>query len=364
MTALLIAEFEKRFVNGPSIGALLRVPREPCAITVLFGPSGAGKTTVLRSLAGLERPDEGRIEFDGAAWFDAARNVCLPPQQRGIGYLFQDYALFPHLRVAGNIDYGLGGLTAAARRARVEQMLKSFGLTALAERWPRHLSGGEHQRTALARALAPKPRLLLLDEPLSALDAPTRLLLRRELRHWLVAAQTPAVVVTHDRVEAIALGDTIVVMDEGRVCQTGSVEEVFSRPANLAVAHIVGVETVVPARVLSVTNGLAAVAVAGTQLSAVAEGMDIGNCFVCIRAEEVIVETTVHSSTSARNHLPGHVVSLHREGPLVRVQLDCGFSLSALVTYQSCQELSLCEGAQVTALVKAPAVHLIARNDC
>jgi len=172
--AELAAEFEKHFPGGTVIQVELRRPADAFSLTVLFGPSGSGKSTTLRCLAGLDRPERGTIRFGDEIWSDAGRGIFLPPQRRRIGYLFQDYALFPHLRVAQNIGYGLGKIAAAARRRRIEEITALLGLAGLEDRYPRQLSGGQQQRVALARALVCRPRLLLLDEPLSALDAPTR----------------------------------------------------------------------------------------------------------------------------------------------------------------------------------------------
>jgi molybdate transport system ATP-binding protein len=360
MTPELTADFEKRFPGGPVIRAALRLPADGFSITVLFGPSGSGKTTVLRCLAGLERPARGFIRFGEEIWFDAERGLSLPPQRRDIGYVFQEYALFPHLTVARNLAYGLGGLPARERGRRVAEMLDLLGLGGLEGRYPAQLSGGERQRVALGRALVRRPRLLLLDEPLSALDAPTREQLRRELRRLLAALVVPALLVTHDRLEALALGDRVVVLDGGRVCQSGPVAEVFSRPAGLAVARVVGVETVEAATVLEVRDGLATVAVGRARLVALAGEVAVGAAYVSIRAEEVILERGA-ATGSARNRLQAQVLGLVREGPMVRVSLDCGFPLTALVTSQACAEMGLREGDELTAVIKAPAVHLIAR---
>jgi ABC-type nitrate/sulfonate/bicarbonate transport system ATPase subunit len=210
----LTADFERRFPRGPVIQGQLRTPLDGFSVTVLFGPSGSGETTVLRCLAGLERPDPGQIRFGAETWFDTAAGVHLPPQRRGVGYLAQDYALLPHLTVAGNIGYGLVGLDATERQRRIDEMVRLFGLTGLERRYPRQVSGGQQQRVALARALARRRRLLLLDEPLSALDVPTREQLRRELRRLLAGLRVPALLVTHDRTEALALGDFVAILEE------------------------------------------------------------------------------------------------------------------------------------------------------
>jgi molybdate transport system ATP-binding protein len=234
MTDQLVARFEKRFASGVTIAADLAAPAHQFTITVLFGPSGCGKTTILRCLAGLERPDSGRIQLGEQTWFDAEQGVCLPPQQRDIGFLFQEYALFPHLTVADNIGYSLTRTAASDRRQRVAQMLERFDLAGLGARYPRQISGGQQQRVALARALVRQPKLLLLDEPLSALDSDLRDQLRIELRNRLADFAIPVVLVTHDRQEAASLADQVVVLAEGRIVQSGSPENVLAKPAGLS----------------------------------------------------------------------------------------------------------------------------------
>jgi molybdate transport system ATP-binding protein len=319
----LEADFVRRFPNGPAIHGRLSVPAGAGA-TVLFGPSGSGKTTVLRCLAGLERPDAGTIRFSGETWADSLARVWVPPQLRGAGYLSQDYALFPHLTVGGNVAYGLGDFRRSDRRQRVAEMLTLFGLAGLEGRYPAQLSGGQQQRVALARALARRPRLLLLDEPLSALDAPTRGEVRRELRRLLAGLGVPALVVTHDRLEALALGDAVAVLIQGEVRQCGSVAEVFARPATLEVARAVGVETVEPGVVLQVAGDVAIVEVGRARLKARAPGATPGKVYVCVRGEDVDLEAAPGGSGEGDNRLGGVVRTLDREGPMVRVGLDCG----------------------------------------
>jgi molybdate transport system ATP-binding protein len=365
----LIATFEKRFEGGPRITAALQLP-SGFSVTTLFGPSGCGKTTVLRCLAGLERPTEGTIEAGGQHWFDSHRGICLSPQQREIGFLFQEYALFPHLTVAQNIAFGLPGRSTRdwfngprEPQAAVQEMLSLFDLTELQHRRPSQISGGQQQRVALARVLIRRPRLLLLDEPLSALDANLREQLRTELRKLLVKFQVPVVVVTHDRTEAIALSDRIVVMEAGQFRQVGTVQQVITRPNDLAVAKIVGVETVVSGTISSVDESLATVQVGAATLLAVAPAaIHTRTVYVCIRGEDVAIQKGSKGETSVRNHLVATVLSMVPEGPLVRVSLDCGFELTALITRPACDELQLQVGDRVTANVKAPAIHLIPRD--
>jgi molybdate transport system ATP-binding protein len=239
-------------------------------------------------------------------------------------------------------------------------VLDRLGLAGLADRHPGRLSGGQQQRVALARVLARRPRLLLLDEPLSALDEPTREQLRYDLKQLLAEAGVPVVLVTHDRREAEFLGDRVVVLDAGAVRQWGPAAEVFARPASLAVARAVGFETIVPGRVRSTNCGLAAVQVGRAELLAVEPPGAPADVCVCVRAADVLLVQGDVGPTSARNRLKGTVRSLSTDGPLVRVELDCGFPLVAVVTRPAAADLGLHEGAEVTALVKATAVQLVA----
>jgi molybdate transport system ATP-binding protein len=364
MAEEIVASFRKRFASGAEISADgLSVPYRGFSVSVLFGASGAGKSTVLRCLAGLERPDEGVIRSGDELWFSSSERVFLPPQRRNVGYLSQDYALFPHLDVVRNIGYGLRTVDAERRAALVSEAVEKFGLAGLERRLPRELSGGQAQRVALARALVRRPRLLLLDEPLSALDAPTRRKLRGELRQLLNELAVPTLVVTHDRLEALALGDDMLVMDAGRLVQSGPVQDVFSRPVSLSVAGIVAVETVVPAEVRGSEDGLILVDVGSTRLHALAREIVEAEreVFVCIRAEDVILLRGNDTHSSPRNRLPSVVKDIAREGPMLRVDLDAGFPLAALLTKQACEELALAPGERITALVKAPHIHLVPR---
>lgn len=205
------------------------------SLSALIGPSGCGKTTLLRLLAGFEVPDRGFIELAGRRVAEPGRG--LPPERRRIGMVFQEYALFPHLTVAQNIGYGVTG---AGRETRVAEWLKRVGLSGMGERYPHELSGGQQQRVALARALAPRPDLVLLDEPFSNLDARLRAHLREEVRGILEEAGATAVLVTHDREEALTLADQVAVMGAGRILQVGSPEELYRQPATPGVAALLG----------------------------------------------------------------------------------------------------------------------------
>jgi molybdate transport system ATP-binding protein len=352
MARELICRCRKRFAGGFHLDALLRLPLNEARVTVLYGPSGAGKTTLLRLIAGLATPDDGEITFDGVPWFNPG--TSLAPQQRRAGFLFQDGALFPHLTVAANVEF------AARSRAGATKLIDRFGLTELNTRLPRHISGGQQQRVALARALAAEPSLLLLDEPLSALDLATRLRTRAELRRTLLESGAPAIVVTHDRSEAIALADWVAVMIAGRVRQAGPASEVFARPADAVIAESLGVENILAAEVRGRHNGVLRVSVAGAELECVDDGQT-GSVLACIRAEDVAIAPPASSPTSARNRLPALVREVTLEGVLARVDLDCGFPLAAALTAQSAAALDLAAGRRVDAVVKATAIHLVAR---
>ena len=347
----LTCRVRKRLASGFVVDASFSIPLGQSPVTILFGPSGSGKTTILRLLAGLDEPDEGAIHFRGDAWYDSALSLWLPPQPRRAGFLFQDYALFPHLTVAENIAF-------AARGEKCREFLKAFGLAELAAQYPRTISGGQQQRVALARALAAEPALLLLDEPLSALDAAARAGTRAQLRRMLLTGGVPAIVVTHDHTEALALGDWMIVTVGGRVRQAGPVQDVFRHPADAQVAESVGVENVLPAEILTSDSGLLTIRVGAGRLECVDSG-ERGPVYACIRAEEIALARELGVASSARNRLAGLIQSVVPEWPRARVEIDCGFPLMAVVTAQSVADLHLKPGDSVCAIVKATSVHLV-----
>src|SRR5581483_1477841 len=363
MAAEMTVNIRKSFPGRLTVDVRLTLVLGPSTVLILFGPSGSGKTTILRCLAGLEWPEEGLIRFVSQTWLDTAQNVRVSPQDRGIGYMPQDYALYPIYTVAGNIAYGLGDLPACERERRISEMLELLQLRGLEHVRPDQLSGGQQQRVALARAIARRPQLLLLDEPLSALDTPTRSRLCGELRSLLKQLALPSIVVTHDWAEALTLGDLMAVIGRGRVLQVGTPHEVFSRPQDAEVARIVGVETVARGRLIDSSQGLATVEVDGVKLTALCTEDTGPDVFVCIRAEDVILEPVGAGVTSARNHLPGVVCEITSRGASAQVRLDCGFPLTATVTRPALEQLGLAPGVPIVAAVKAGAVHLIPRRD-
>jgi molybdate transport system ATP-binding protein len=361
--SILRIDAEQQFSSGIVVAPKLEVALAPGAVLVLFGPSGAGKTTILRQIAGLERPGRAAIRWGDETWCDSAAGIWRAPQERSTGIVFQQPALFPHLSVRENIEYGLATEPRDRRRRRAGELLDLLGIADLAGRMPRALSGGQAQRVALARALARQPKLILLDEPFASLDAPARTRLRRDTRALLRRTGTPAVLVTHDRSEALAVGDVMAIVIGGDVRQTGAVSDVFSRPADAEVAASLGVEAVLPARIVESAGGLVTVAI-GPALLHVADrdGVAVGSdVYACIRAEDVTLELQSPAHASTRNHLAGRVVSITPEGAVDRVSLDCGFPLDALVTRRAREELRLAPGMAVAAAIKATSVHLVAR---
>ncbi len=326
-------------------------------VLVILGHSGAGKSVLLETIAGFNRPDRGRIRIDGE---DV---TAAPPEARRIGFMFQDYALFPHLTVAQNVAFGRRFAAASTDAEPVEALLERLGLRHLAQRKPRHLSGGEKQRVALARALAASSRLFLFDEPLAALDARSRDQLRQELKEFLRRASVPAIYVTHDQAEALALADTIAIMRQGSFVQVGTPSAVFNTPADAETAAFVGVETVVEGRVAAVTDGVARIAVNGKFVHAAAAAMPPVDARVlaCIRPEDVALAALAQRDSSVRNQFPARVVSTEPAGLMFKITLDCGFPLVAYVSKQSYIELDLANRRETVASIKATAVHLIVR---
>ena len=358
----LDVDFRFAFRGGAAVECRWTHEFDEAQVIVLLGASGAGKTTLFRCLAGLERPQRGYIRFGDDTWFDHDRRIDVPPERRHVGLLFQDYALFPHLSVARNITFGAADMSRADTARRLSELLDAFGLRGTEDRPPHQLSGGQQQRVALARAVFRLPRLLLLDEPLSALDAVTREHIREELRVLIRALGIPTYIVTHDRVDALALGDRTMLLDHGRVIQDGSTPDVFSRPLTPAAARLVGIETVLIGRVTGVGDGLATVAVEGREVRAEAPPPGAGEVALCIRAEDVVIARTADADMSAMNRWVGVVRSETPEGPFVRVSLDCGFRLSALVTRDAWRRLSLGPGDRALAIVKAASIRVLPRH--
>ncbi len=325
----------------------------------LAGPSGAGKSTILRIVAGLVRPDEGRIACGPSTWLDTARGVDVAPEERACGYVFQDFALFPHMSAWENVAFGLRGGRRRDRRTRAVAVLDRFGLAGHADTRPATLSGGERQRVALARALALEPEALLLDEPLSALDSRTRARAARELQRTLSGVEVPTVLVTHDFNEAALLGDEVGVIDAGRIVQRGSPGAVAAAPATAFVADFTGA-VVLTGTARPGSDGTTAVDLdgGGTIFSLDAAA---GPVAATVYPWEVVLEPADGPHpTSARNRLVAEVVSATTVGNRVRVTLAAGQPLMAEVTTTAADGLALHPGARIAASWKAAATRLVA----
>ncbi len=369
MSNALIADFSKIHASSFRVSCRLELPSHGRHTTVLFGPSGCGKTTVLRCLAGLEQPDSGTIRWNDEDWLDVAQKRVMTPQSRRVGMLFQDGALFPHLSIGDNIGFGLPRMASGERNERIRNLLQRFQIAELIDRLPLEVSGGQRQRVALARALAVRPRLLLLDEPLSSLDAMLREQMRHELRGILSECNIPTVLVTHDRAEAIALADHLVIMSRGTILQQGTWQYVFSNPLDLEVARMVGVETIVEGQIVGVdATGLAKVQIGEITLTSMlphggsASDSICGPVHVCLKAEDFVLLRQRVEHSSVRNQLPAVVESIQPEGALVRIVLQGGFRWTVLITKSALEEMQLRPGESVVAAIKAPAIHLIPRH--
>jgi molybdopterin-binding protein len=330
-------------------------------VIVVVGPNGAGKSILLETLALLQKPTQGRTLFEGQPV--EGRELAL---RRRMAVVFQDPLLLRR-SVADNVAMGLRlrGASSSVRRGKAALWMERFGIAHLARRSAVTISGGEAQRANLARAFALDPEVLLLDEPFSALDQPTREELLDDLSAALRDTGVTTVFVTHDRAEALRLGDRVAVMMGGHIRQVGTAAEVFAAPVDEEVAAFVGVETIVGGRVQSLADGLATIGVGDATVQAMVPSLDSGGeVLVCLRPEDVVLEPAGldRHLTSARNHLPGTVRRVTTLGGQVRVVVDCGFTLVSLITKQSLEEMALKVGDQVVASFKATAVHVIPRR--
>jgi molybdate transport system ATP-binding protein len=319
-------------------------------LVVLLGPNGAGKTTLLRALAGLVALDHGRVALDGQVLDDPAAGAHIATERRPIGFVFQDYLLFPHLSALENVAFGLRarGVPRAEARRRAAAWLERVGLAGHTGARPRALSGGQAQRVALARAMVSDPRLLLLDEPLAALDAATRIEVRRDLRRHLASFDGTRLLVTHDPLEAVALADRLVVLEGGRVTQTGTPDQVSARPRSRYVAELVGV---------NLFRGHAAGGVVRLPGGAtlVAAGDHHGEVFAAVHPHAVALHRRAPEGTP-RNVWAGTADTLDIVGDRVRVRVAGPVPIVAEVTPAAAGELRLADGGPVWASVKATEV--------
>jgi molybdate transport system ATP-binding protein len=361
--AILAVDVRKSFLhvsNGFTLDLACQIAP---GITILFGPSGAGKTTLLDSIAGLTMPDHGRVRLGDDAWFDGALHINIPVQRRNIGYVFQDLALFPHLSVEGNLAYGLTALPAADREARIAGILESFRIDHLRERKPRQISGGERQRVALARALVSTPSVLLLDEPLAGLDAPTKSAIIEDLRGWNREHQIPILYVTHNREEVFALGERVLVIESGRIVEQGTPHEVMAAPRQETVAQLAGFENIFGAEVVALRPER------GTMTCRIASGnleletplvrAEVGTKLrVAIGAGDILLASVQPVGLSARNTVPGKLLSLEQRDMIVTALVDCGVAIAVKLTLAARDDLRLQPGQPVWLVIKTHACHL------
>lgn len=362
----LEAQFRKRFA-APTREFVLDVAfRTSPGFTILFGPSGAGKTTVLDCVAGLAMPDSGRIAIGDRVLFDAAQGANLPLAKRRVGYVFQSLALFPHLTVQKNVQYGLMHLPRSERAVRASAILQAFHIAHLAERHPREISGGENQRTALARTLVTDPAVLLLDEPLAALDAATKSKIIDDLRQWNQAHRIPILYVTHSREEVFALGERVLVLDAGRIVAQGTPHEVIGAPQQETVAQLVGFENIFDAVVESVhpERGTMTCRIAGEGGPVVLETPlvrgGVGSTLrVGIRAGDILLATAPPIGLSARNVIPGRIASLEQRDVIVSARVKYRVEMEVHLTLAARDSLQLAPGREVWLVIKTHSCHLM-----
>ncbi len=362
-------EFQlRRRLDGFQLDLDLAAPPE--SIIVLFGPSGAGKSMTLGAIAGFIPLDAGRIVVDGRVLLDSAKGIDLPPQQRRIGLVRQDLALFPHLTVEQNIAYGLFREPAHTVRERTDNLLCLMHLDGLGARHPGELSGGQQQRVALARALAPQPNLLLLDEPFSALDAPTRIALRHELCELQRELKVPMLFVTHDLGEAYFLADQLVVMDTGKILQSGTPGEILRRPQSLMVARATGVKNILPGVVVAHDQQASRVRVGDAIVEAPPYPFDAGApVHLCLRPERIMLlrpERAGHSSDENALHgrliqevSDGTNVTLYFRSDDARLAPGQEYDLQIELPVYIYERLHLASQREWTVSLRKNAMHLI-----
>jgi molybdate transport system ATP-binding protein len=338
----------------------------PSGITILFGPSGAGKTTLLDCIAGLTTPDAGRITVGSRSFFDDETGVPVGVRvkDRRVGYVLQDLALFPHLSVEKNIEYGIVGLPRGERQCRIDDLLESFRIGSLRRRKPQEISGGEQQRVALARSLVTDPCVLLLNEPLSALDAATKSKIVDDLRAWNLSHRIPIVYVTHSRNEVFALGERMLVLENGRIIAQGTPHKVMTAPRQETIAQLAGFENVYDATVVAAHQDRGTMtcrlAASDVELETPLVRTEVGaELRVGIRAGDVLLAIVRPEGISARNILPGRIISLAQRDVIVVGRVDCGVEMEVHLTLAARDALQLKPGSEVWMIVKTHSCHLM-----
>ncbi len=348
--------------------ALLAEFNAPPGITILFGPSGSGKTTTIKSIAGIIRPDAGHISINGHTLFDSAQGINVPIRERGTGLVFQNLALFPHMSALGNVEFATNGPSRRERRQRALELMQRLRITHTAERRPHEVSGGEAQRVALARALASKPRVLLLDEPLSAIDEATKQDIIDDLKMINRELGLPVIYVTHNRDEAVMLGDYLIVYEHGQVVAAGEPMEIFGAPVRGSVARLTGVENLFEGVVIrrsALATGTMTVRIedesGACELDVPLGKAEVGEpVMVAIRSGDILLATAELRSTSARNILRGEIKAIEERGARSIVRVKSGVTWVTSVTWQAVSELKLELGQQIWLAIKTNSCYLIA----
>ena len=338
----------------------------PPGFTILFGASGSGKTTTLKSISGIVRPDSGRISINDDVLFDSEQGIDLPIRSRGVGYVFQDLALFPHLTALANVEFGMSHVPRIDRRRRAEALMQALQIRHTAWRKPREVSGGEAQRIALARALSCQPRLLLLDEPLSAIDEATKLGIISDLKRLNREMRLPILYVTHNREEAVSLGERVIVFERGRVVALGLPIEVFGAPITSSVARLTGVENIFAGHIISKSEA------GGTMTVEISDGIGLcridvpfGNqaqgesVSVAVPSGDILLALEEPRSTTLRNILTGHISAIEERVNRTVVSVEAGVRWNAGVTRQAVRELGLSEGQEVWVAFKTHSCYLL-----
>ena len=333
-------------------------------ITILFGASGAGKSTLLDCVAGLTRPDAGRIAVGADVLFDSSLEIHIPAPERRIAYVFQTLALFPHLSAEENVAYGLRHLPDEQRRERVEAILKAFQVEKLRKQKPGKISGGEKQRIALARSLVTEPRVLLLDEPLTGLDAERKAAIVDDLRAWNAAQGIPILYVTHSREEVDALGERVIALENGSVVSAGVPMDVLDAPRRKKLAQAAGFENLLSATVLDLreADGVMRVRLGDSAceievpLGYAAVGDRVQ---VAVRAGDILLAAERPHRLSARNVMEGRIISLEQRGTMVIARVDCGVTFVVHVTPGAVRALDLTAGQRVWLVLKTYSCHLV-----
>jgi len=354
----LSVRIRKSFLGERASSFTLEVDFTAAAgFTILFGASGAGKTTLLDCIAGLQTPEAGRVTIGQTVLFDSGSGVNLSPNRRSVGYLLQSLALFPHMTVRQNVRYGLNGLHESERQSRCGEILELFRISAMAERRPEEISGGERQRAALARTLVTRPRVLLLDEPLTALDAVTKSQILDDLRAWNNQHRIPILYVTHQREEAFALGENVIAIDGGRIVARGSPHEVLQRPQSETVAQLAGFENIFDCTFVAdhPEQGTMTCHVAGStlDLEVPLSRVDRSRTLrIGIRAGDILLASSAPQGLSARNVFPGTITSLQQRDVMMVARVNCGAEFEVHLTPAAREALHLESGGAVWLVVK------------